>query len=71
MLNAPLQNLVGLIDARIAQLEESGDPSATALADAAAEEPVAADGRPRTSSGRCGKAADKAVAEVDEASPWR
>jgi large subunit ribosomal protein L10 len=38
LLNAPLQNLVGLIDARIRQLEEGGDTSA---ADAPADDPVA------------------------------
>jgi large subunit ribosomal protein L10 len=38
LLNAPLQNLVGLIDARITQLEEGGDTSG---ADAPADEPVA------------------------------
>jgi large subunit ribosomal protein L10 len=42
LLSAPLQDLVGLIDARIRQLEEQGDTSAAeAEAPAAAEEPAA------------------------------
>jgi large subunit ribosomal protein L10 len=41
VLNAPLQDLVGLIDARITQLEESGDTSGAATADAAPEAPAA------------------------------
>jgi large subunit ribosomal protein L10 len=40
LLNAPLQNLYGLIDARIEQLEAGGDTSGETAASAAAPEPV-------------------------------
>jgi large subunit ribosomal protein L10 len=41
LLSAPLHDLVGLIDARIRQLEEQGDTSGTDAEAAAAEEPSA------------------------------
>jgi large subunit ribosomal protein L10 len=41
LLSAPLHDLVGLIDARIRQLEEQGDTSGTDAESAAAEEPAA------------------------------
>jgi len=41
LLSAPLHDLVGLIDARIRQLEEQGDTSGTEAEPAAAEEPQA------------------------------
>jgi len=41
LLSAPLHDLVGLIDARIRQLEEQGDTSATEAKAATAEEPQA------------------------------
>ena len=41
VLNAPVQNLVGLIDARIKQLEEGGDTSGAAAAPEAPAEPEA------------------------------
>ena len=41
LVSAPLRDLVGLIDARIEQLQEQGDTSAAAEAEAAAVEPEA------------------------------
>ena len=41
VLNAPLQNFMGLIDARITQLEQGGDTSGAAAAEAAAAEDAA------------------------------
>src|SRR3954467_3689945 len=43
LLNAPLQNLVGLIDARIEQLEKDGPAPAAAAEEPAAEEAPAAE----------------------------
>jgi large subunit ribosomal protein L10 len=58
LLNAPLQNLVGLIDARIEQLEKDGPAPA-----APAEEPAAEEAAPEPAA----EAAEEPAAEADAA----
>ena len=67
LVNAPLQNLYGLIDARIEQLQEQGDTSGAeapaAAAEPAAAEPAAAEAAPEEA------AAEEAPAAEAEAEP--
>jgi large subunit ribosomal protein L10 len=61
LLSAPVRDLVGLIDARIAQLEEQGDTSAQA----AVAEPEAATEQPATTEEGEPAAADEPVAAAE------
>ncbi len=67
LVNAPLQNLYGLIDARIEQLQEQGDTSGAeapaAAAEPAAAEPAVAEAAPEEA------AAEEAPAAEAEAEP--
>lgn len=61
LVNAPLQNLVGLIDARIEQLQAQGGAAAAPAAPAAAEAPAPAAAEPAAEA----VAADEPVAEAE------
>jgi large subunit ribosomal protein L10 len=67
LVNAPLQNLYGLIDARIEQLQAQGDTSAAEAPAAAAEpavaEPVAEDAAPADEAAPEEAASEEAAAE--------
>jgi large subunit ribosomal protein L10 len=69
LLNAPLQNLYGLIDARIEQLEAQGDTTATE-APAAAAEPAAEEAAPAETAAEEPAAEEPPAAEAEaEAEP--
>ena len=70
LLNAPLQNLVGLIDARIEQLEKDApapEPVAEAAEEPAAEEPPAAEEEPAAEAEEPAAEAEEVVEESAEA----
>ena len=67
LLNAPLQNLYGLIDARIEQLQAQGDTSAEAPA--AAAEPAAAEAAPEEAPAEEAPAAEAEAEPATESEP--
>jgi large subunit ribosomal protein L10 len=73
LLNAPLQNLYGLIDARIEQLQAQGEAAPTAQGDtsgaaASADQPEAAPSE-ESSDAEAPPAADQPEASADQAAP--